>query len=99
VTDNHWDSKGHRQKLGESLRNYIRCFSWKCHELSKVGDTDIISTFWFNNSYQTLVHEFGHHQPKTMKELLDIATRHASGEKVAGAVFIQDNGKTLPDGS
>jgi hypothetical protein len=34
------------------------------------------------------VHELGHEQPKTRKELLDIATRHASGEELVGAVFI-----------
>jgi hypothetical protein len=27
------------------------------------------------------VHELGHDQPKTTKELLDITTRHASGEE------------------
>jgi hypothetical protein len=29
----------------------------------------------------------------TTKELLDIATRHASGEEAAGAVFVQSSGK------
>jgi hypothetical protein len=39
------------------------------------------------------VHELGHEQPKPTKELLDIATRHVSGEEAVGAVFIQSGGK------
>jgi hypothetical protein len=31
-----------------------------------------------------------------MKELLDITTRHTSGEEAVGDVFIQDNGKAAP---
>jgi hypothetical protein len=34
------------------------------------------------------VHKLSCDQPKTMKELLDIATRHASGEEAVGAVFM-----------
>jgi hypothetical protein len=34
------------------------------------------------------VHELGRNQPKTMKELLDFATRHASGEVAVGAFFV-----------
>jgi hypothetical protein len=44
------------------------------------------------------VHELDCDQPKTMKELLDIATRHTSGEEVVAAIFIQDNGKVAPSG-
>jgi hypothetical protein len=35
----------------------------------------------------TLVHEFGHEQPETIKELLEITTRHASGEEAVRAAF------------
>jgi hypothetical protein len=52
--------------------------------LLKVSDTDIILAFWSSTSYWTLVHELSHDQPKTMKELLDIATRHTSGEEAVG---------------
>jgi hypothetical protein len=34
------------------------------------------------------MHELGCDQPKTTKELLDIATRHASGEEAIRAVFV-----------
>jgi hypothetical protein len=40
---------------------------------------------------RTLVHELCHEKPKTTKELLDIATRHASGKEAVGAAFILAN--------
>jgi hypothetical protein len=39
------------------------------------------------------VHELGREQPKTTKELLNIATRHASGKEAVMAVFVQNGGK------
>jgi hypothetical protein len=85
---NPWDLNGCQQKQGESLQDYIRCFSRKCHKLPKICDADAISTFWFSTNCQTLVHELGCDQPKTTKELLNIATRHASSEEAVGFVFI-----------
>jgi hypothetical protein len=35
----------------------------------------------------TLVHKLGRKSPQTIKELLDIATNHASGEVAVGATF------------
>jgi hypothetical protein len=81
------------------MRDYIRCFSQKCHELPKIYDVDVISAFWSDTNCQTLVHELRHDQPKITNELLDIATRHASGDEVAGAIFVQSSGKAAPDGS
>jgi hypothetical protein len=75
---NPWGLKGHRQKLGESLRDHIQCFC----------DADVISAFWSSTNCRTLVHELGRDQPKTKKELLDNATRHASGEEAVGAIFV-----------
>jgi hypothetical protein len=75
---------------------YIWYFSRKCHELLKICDADVISAFWSVTNYGTLVHELCHDQPKTMKELLDITTRHASGKEAARAVFIQNSGKVAP---
>jgi hypothetical protein len=37
---------------------------------------------------RTLVHELSCEQSQTTKELLDIATRHASGEEVVEAIFV-----------
>jgi hypothetical protein len=45
------------------------------------------------------VHELGREQPKTIKELLDIATQHASSEEVVEAIFIQGDLKVVPGGS
>jgi hypothetical protein len=42
---NPWDLKGYQQKSGESFRDYIQCFSQKCHELPSVVDADVISAF------------------------------------------------------
>jgi hypothetical protein len=46
----------------------------------------------------TLVHELGHEQPKTTKELLDIVTQHAFGEEAVGAAFILGNAKVAANG-
>jgi hypothetical protein len=45
------------------------------------------------------MHELSCDQPKTTKELLDIATRHASGEEAIRAVFVQSSGKATPNSS
>jgi hypothetical protein len=37
---------------------------------------------------RTLAHELSHDQPRTTKELLNIAIRHTSGEEVVRAIFI-----------
>jgi hypothetical protein len=42
------------------------------------------------------MHDLRREQPKTTKELLDIATRHASGKEAVGAVFIQSSEKAAP---
>jgi hypothetical protein len=87
------------QKQGESLWNYIRRFSWKYHKLAKICDADIISAFWSSTSCRTLVNELDRDQPKTTKELLDIATKNASCEEAVGAVFVQGDGKAAPSGN
>jgi hypothetical protein len=46
----------------------------------------------------TLVHELGHEQPKTTKDLLDIGTRHTSGEEAVGAAFTMGNAKAADEG-
>jgi hypothetical protein len=85
-------------EAGKSLWDYIRCFSQNCHVLPKICNADVISAFWSSMNYQTLVHELSRDQPKTIKELLDIATRHASGEEAIGAIFVQNCGKVALSG-
>jgi hypothetical protein len=63
-----------------------------------ICDADVISAFWFGMNCRTQVHELSHDQPKTIKELLNITTMHASGEEVVGAIFIQSSGKAAPSG-
>jgi hypothetical protein len=53
-----------------------------------VADADVISVFWDAMTCCNLVHKLGHEQPKTTRELLDITTRHASGEEAVGAAFV-----------
>jgi hypothetical protein len=91
---NLWELKGYWQKPGKSLWDYIRRFSQKCNELRSVADADVISMFWDGTMCHILVHELGCEPPKTTKELLDIATQHASGKEADGAAFILENAGT-----
>ena len=44
-----------------------------------------------------MVHKLGHKGPRTTKELLDIATSHASGEEQVRAIFDRLKGKAKRD--
>jgi len=46
---------------------------------------------------ESLVHKLGRKGPQTTKELLDIATSHASGEEAVGAIFNRPKGKAKQD--
>jgi hypothetical protein len=46
-----------------------------------VASADVVLDFWNGTTCHSLVHEHGHEQPKTTKELCDITSRHASGEE------------------
>ena len=45
------------------------------------------------HTYESLVHKLGHKGLRTTKELLDIATSHASGEEAVGAIFDSPKGE------
>jgi hypothetical protein len=60
-----------------------------------VANADVISTIWSGTTCNTLVHELNCDQPKTTKELLDIAIGHASSKEAVGAAFILGNVKTV----
>ena len=47
--------------------------------MPNVTDADIIGAFLSGTTYESLVHKLGRKGPQTTKELLDIATSHASG--------------------
>ena len=56
---------------------------------------DVISAFLFGTNCESLIHKLGHLKPRTTRDLLDVATNHASGEEAVGAVFNggRDQGK------
>ena len=93
---NPWDLKNYRQKAGETLRGYIRCFSRQCNKLPNVADADVIGAFLSGMTCEFLVHKLGRKGPPT-KELLDIATSHASGEEAVAAIFDRLDGKAKRD--
>ena len=55
----------------------------------------MIGAFLSGTTCESLVHKLGHRGPRTTKELLDIATSHASGEEVVGAIFDRTDGKVF----
>ena len=57
----------------------------------------MIGAFLSETSYESLVHKLGCKDPWTTKELLDIATSHASGEEAIGAIFDCLEGKARWD--
>ena len=82
-----WDLRGCKQEKGESLRDYIRRFSKLRNELSDATDAEIITAFTYGTTCETLIRDLGVHKPKTVKELLDLATNHAGGEEAVSAVL------------
>jgi len=67
----------------------------RCNSLPNVIDADIISAFLFGTTCESFIHKLGCLKPRTTRDLLDIATNHASGEEAVRAVFSggQDKGK------
>jgi hypothetical protein len=59
------------------------------------GNADVISSFWFNTTCRTLIHELSHNLSNTTNELFDITTQHVFGEEAIRAVFVLGNGKTI----
>ena len=90
---NSWDLKSCRQKPDESLRDFIRCFSKQCTELSHVGDSEVVWAFLSGTSCRDLVRELGRNVPTSAAALLDIATNFASGEEAVEAIFPEDDAK------
>lgn len=84
---NPWDLKNCRQKAGETLRECIRCFSQQYDNLPNMVDADVVDAFLSGTTFEPLVHELGSRCPRTARELLDIATSHASSEEAVGALL------------
>ena len=94
---NSWDLKACKQKVGETLRKYIRRFSKQCNELPDIVDADMIGAFILGTTNETLIHELERCKPRTTWELLDLATSHASDEDAIRAIFCKHKGKRKPN--
>jgi hypothetical protein len=95
--ENSWDLRSCTQKPGESLRDFIRCFSKRCTELPSVAQSEIVHAFLEGTTCRDLVRELGCSPPADSNELFDIATSFASGEEAVGAIFDGKKGKRTGD--
>jgi hypothetical protein len=94
---NSWDLRTCTQKPGESLRDFIRCFSKRCTELPSVAQSEIMHAFLEGTTCWDLMRELGHSPPVDSNELFDIATSFASGEEAVGVTFDGKKGKRVDD--
>jgi hypothetical protein len=87
---NSWDLRSCRQQPGESLREYIRRFSKQRTELPNITDSDVIGAFLAGTTCRDLVSKLGRKTPTKASELMDIATKFASGQEAVKAIFRKD---------
>jgi hypothetical protein len=85
-----WDLRSYRQQPGESLRDYIRRFSKQRTELPNITDSDVIGAFLAGTTCRDLVSKLGRKTPNRASELMDIATKFASGQEAVEAIFRKD---------
>jgi hypothetical protein len=97
---NSWDLRSCRQQPGESLRDYIRRCSKQRTELPNITDSDVIGAFLAGTTCHDLVSKLGRKTPTRASELMDIATKFASGQEAVEAIFRKDKqpkGRQLED--
>jgi hypothetical protein len=94
---NSWDLRACTQKPGESLRDFIRCFSKCCTKLPSVAQSKIVHAFLEGTTCRDLVHELGRSPPVDSNELFHIATSFTSGKEAVGAIFDWKKGKHMDD--
>jgi hypothetical protein len=87
---NSWDLRSCRQQPGESLREYIRRFSKQHTELPNITDSDVIGAFLAGTTCRDLVSKLGRKTPNKASELMDIATKFATGQEAVEAIFQKD---------
>jgi hypothetical protein len=87
---NSWDLRSCRQKPGEYLRDYIRWFSKQRTELPNITDSNVIGAFLADTTCRDLVSKLGRKTPTKASELMDIATKFASGQEAIEAIFRKD---------
>jgi hypothetical protein len=84
---NSWDLRSCHQQPGESLREYIRRFSKQRTELPNITDSNVIGVFLAGTTCRDLVSKLGRKTPTKASELMDIATKFASGQEAVEAIF------------
>jgi hypothetical protein len=72
------------------LQEYIRQFSKQRTELPNITDSDVIGAFLVGTTCCDLVSKLGRKTPTKASELMDIATKFASGQEVVEAIFRKD---------
>jgi hypothetical protein len=72
------------------LRDYIRRFSKQRTELPNITDSDVIGAFLAGTTCRELVSKLGRKTPTRASELMDIATKFASGQEAVEAIFRKD---------
>jgi hypothetical protein len=87
---NSWDLRSCRQRPGESMREYIWRFSKQRTELPNITDSNVIGVFLAGTTFRDLVSKLGHKTPTKASELMDIATKFASGQEAVEAIFQKD---------
>jgi hypothetical protein len=87
---NSWDLRSCRQQPGESLRDYIQQFLKQRTELPNITDSDVIEAFLAGTTCRDLVSKLGRKTPTKASELMDIATKFASGQEAVEAIFRKD---------
>jgi hypothetical protein len=87
---NSWDLRSCRQQPGESLQEYIRRFSKQRTELPNITDSDVIGAFLAGTTCRDLVSKLGRKTPTKASELMDIATKFASGQEAVEVIFRKD---------
>jgi hypothetical protein len=87
---NSWDLWSYRQQSGESLREYNRRFSKQRTELPNITDSDVIGAFLAGTTCRDLVSKLDCKTPTKASELMDIATKFASGQEAVEAIFWKD---------
>jgi hypothetical protein len=97
---NSWGLQTCHQQPGESLRDYIQRFSKQRTELPNITDSDVIGAFLAGTTCRDLVSKLGRKTPTRGSELMDIATKFASGQEAVDAIFQKDKqpqGRQLED--
>jgi hypothetical protein len=94
---NSWDLRACTQKHGESLRDFLLCFSKRCTELPSVAQSEIVHAFLQGTTCRDLVRELGRSPPVNSNELFDITTSFASGREAVGVIFGGKKGKRVDD--